>query len=78
MELVITRSNLTGKKIITIMVFALIGCALCFMGLEIDLAVVLTCIKVHSSSNMIHYMSLHYQKLKYLHAHFHTKKPAAV
>lgn len=45
MELVITRSNLTGKKIITIMVFALIGCALCFMGLEIDLAVVLTCIK---------------------------------
>ena len=28
--------------------------------------------------NMIHYMSLHYQKLKYLHAHFHTKKPAAV
>ena len=43
---VITRANLAAKKIITIMVFTLIGCALCFMGLEIDLAVVLTCIKV--------------------------------
>ena len=43
---VITRASLAAKKIITIMVFTLIGCALCFMGLEIDLAVVWTCIKV--------------------------------
>jgi len=44
-ELVITRADLQSKKIMTIMVFTLVGCALCFMGLEIDLAVVLACIK---------------------------------
>jgi len=44
-ELVITRADLQSKKIMTIMVFTLVGCALCFMGLEIDLAVVWTCIK---------------------------------
>ena len=46
---VITRADLQSKKIMTIMVFTLVGCALCFMGLEIDLAVVLACIKVHFS-----------------------------
>ena len=45
---VITRADLQSKKIMTIMVFTLVGCALCFMGLEIDLAVVWTCIKVIS------------------------------
>ena len=46
---VITRADLQSKKIMTIMVFTLVGCALCFMGLEIDLAVVLACIKVNFS-----------------------------
>ena len=47
---VITRADLQSKKIMTIMVFTLVGCALCFMGLEIDLAVVWTCIKVNFSN----------------------------
>ena len=46
MELVITRANLATKKIITIMVFVLVGSALCFMGLEIDMGIVWACIKV--------------------------------
>ena len=46
MELVITRANLATKKIITIMVFVLVGSALCFMGLEIDIGIVWACIKV--------------------------------
>jgi len=45
MELVITRANLATKKIITIMVFVLVGSALCFMGLEIDMGIVWACIK---------------------------------
>ena len=46
MELVITRANLATKKIITIMVFVLVGSALCFMGLEIDIGIVWACLKV--------------------------------
>ena len=46
MELVNTRANLATKKIITIMVFVLVGSALCFMGLEIDIGILWACIMV--------------------------------
>ena len=50
-----SRANVASVKIITFMVFILIGCALCFMGLELDLNIVWNCIKVHYSSlEMIH------------------------
>jgi len=44
-ELVIMRANVAAVKIITFMVFILIGCALCFMGLELDLTIVWNCVK---------------------------------
>ena len=48
LELVIKRSEKSeeGTKILTATVFVLLGAALCFMGLEIDLNVVLSTLKV--------------------------------
>ena len=45
-----SRANVASVKIITFMVFILIGCALCFMGLELDLSIVWNCVKVPFSN----------------------------
>ena len=45
-ELVVGRENMKGNQIITLVVFVLLGVGLFFMGMELDISVVISSMKV--------------------------------
>ena len=45
-ELVVRRENMEGNQIITLVIFVLLGVGLFFMGMELDIAVVISSMKV--------------------------------
>ena len=49
-ELVVRRENMKGNHIITLVVFVLLGVGLFFMGMELDIAVVISSMKVTKHS----------------------------